>query len=174
MILTDSALRAGMKAGSGLTKAQAAILKIKFPARRGWIQRLIGKSISDLDYREFVALKGVKKGKRKKHTRKTEPPPEPVELPAKQWTSREQYLRSAEWRAFRETVLDFYGWKCEHCGDTNNIMVMRRDFFVPLWDAMIDQLQVACRRCADNIRKGRDPVEGKGSIDREYASIVKD
>ncbi len=171
MILTEPLIRAGMKAGRGLTKAQAMALNLEYPLRRGWVQSLVGTAVSDSVYAHFLSLKGVKKGKRRKKGRKNLQA-EPVEAPAKRWNSRAAYLRSAEWRETREVVLDYYGGKCEHCESRDNLMVMRREFFVQLWDATIDQLKVACRRCVDNFRNGLDPVEGRGALDREYAAIV--
>lgn len=59
MRLSEEMIRAGSLTGGALKKAQLALLGVKWPPRKGWIQRLVGKEIDAETYRRFLALKGA-------------------------------------------------------------------------------------------------------------------
>lgn len=59
MIVTAELIEQGKSCRGGWTKAQLAILGVKWPPPKGWKARVIGwKEISDSAAEEFVRLKG--------------------------------------------------------------------------------------------------------------------
>jgi hypothetical protein len=87
--------------------------------------------------------------------------------------SMKEYLKSADWEKKREAAFAMHGRKCEHCGATDKLGVMRRHFATCLMTCKIEALKIACARCRYNIQQGYDPVEGRSAIDREFSRIVK-
>ena len=68
IILTDYLVRNLMTSGSGFNKAQAEVLCTGWKGLsppKGWLQRLIGTHVSELDYNTAWLLKGKKRADRK-------------------------------------------------------------------------------------------------------------
>lgn len=57
MKVTKSWLQANRTSRGGWTKAQADILGLDYPLKKGWQQRIINKEISDFDARRFEMAK---------------------------------------------------------------------------------------------------------------------
>lgn len=57
MILTRDKIKQGMKNGLGLSRKQAEILDIKYPIKKGWIDNLEGKEISEEQYQKYIELR---------------------------------------------------------------------------------------------------------------------
>jgi hypothetical protein len=60
MILTNENIHAAASERGGFNSAQLTILGAN-NSDRGWLQKLIGKEISDEDYQKLLLLKGAKK-----------------------------------------------------------------------------------------------------------------
>lgn len=78
MILTEKLLRNVMKSGRGLKAAQAKILRESWPLRSGWVERVIGTSITDDHYIELLNLRdGIylkpRKPKKSRHRKRKKP-----------------------------------------------------------------------------------------------------
>ena len=65
MILTRENIHDGASSECGWNKEQLSILGVKWPPKKGWLSKLIGRTISDADYAKFLALRGVRKKKQR-------------------------------------------------------------------------------------------------------------
>lgn len=54
VVLTAPLLRAGMKGGRGLKRAQADALGIPWPLRSGWMRAAVGTSVTEEQYVAFT------------------------------------------------------------------------------------------------------------------------
>jgi hypothetical protein len=54
VVLTAPLLRAGMKGGRGLKRAQAEALGIPWPLRSGWMRAAMGTSVTEEQYQAFT------------------------------------------------------------------------------------------------------------------------
>lgn len=62
MILTKENIEAGSTSGVSYTRRQLEALGVAWPPVHGWKAGLIGKTISDEKYAEFMRMSGVKGG----------------------------------------------------------------------------------------------------------------
>jgi len=58
-VLTKEMLKAGQSRHGGWSRAQVALLGVKWPLLRGWQRELIGMFVSDETVDEFVAMKDL-------------------------------------------------------------------------------------------------------------------
>lgn len=59
-------------------------------------------------------------------------------------------LKDPRWQKKRLEVLEFYGWECSLCGDTESMLhVHHRDYFKGRepWEYEVSQLEVLCKTC---------------------------
>ena len=59
--LTKRKIKAGMSSAKGINHQQLKCLGLKWPPRKGWLRRLVGKEIPVADYNRFLELKGKSK-----------------------------------------------------------------------------------------------------------------
>lgn len=74
VILTEQLIRAGMKSGCGLKRQQIKVLGETMPLKAGWLERAIGKEITEDKYKWFLKCMGdeyLKPKKRKRKKQKT-------------------------------------------------------------------------------------------------------
>jgi len=71
--LTEGLLRSGMKGGLGMKRSQAAALGIPWPLRAGWMEAIVGASVSEEDFAAFMGERDAKARKWKPRRRRNEP-----------------------------------------------------------------------------------------------------
>jgi hypothetical protein len=68
MIITNGFIIAGSSGKNGAwNKDQLEILGVKWPPKRGWKRKVIGKVILDKDAQRFLELTGLRKSERRKN-----------------------------------------------------------------------------------------------------------
>lgn len=57
IILTQELIEAGVSPKGGYNKCQLATLGIEWPPQKGWKSSVIGKTVTEEDYRQFLEAK---------------------------------------------------------------------------------------------------------------------
>lgn len=178
----------------GWTNAQLVQLGEPWPPRKGWMNRALGKEISDDAAAEFARLsryrqkkeerKAIRSANRRGNRAEKVAALERKLAKGNNWSPKhvvsDDFLRSYEWRKVRMVALKKFGARCQCCGASpeNGVMIHvdhikpRRLF--PHLALDVDNLQVLCEVC--NHGKGNwDQTDWRPEeVDTNVVSILRD
>lgn len=176
MKITEDFIKKYKTKRGGWRETQILLLGEPWPPSRGWIERAVGREISDADAAEFIRLalpnvddkkkrerRALRKAKRQvKHAArllKTESFYQKLreERDARAKPSinpnTDAFLKSYEWRRVRMEALKKYGARCQCCGATPadgvtiNVDHIKPRRLFPSLALSVDNLQVLCAAC---------------------------
>ena len=58
--LTEALLRSGMKGGRGMKRSQASSLGIAWPLRTGWMEAVLGGTVTEEQFAAFTSAQAAK------------------------------------------------------------------------------------------------------------------
>lgn len=155
MIITKEWILKYKSLVNGFTKVQLKSIGVQFPPKKGWIDRSIGKEISEenriifeneaerrIEKKKFIRFK-VKSKRTKKDW---------FNMPDKKngINNREKYkayLKSNEWKLFRKEAFKHYGKMCNRCFRTHLTLDIHHLTYVRLYKELLIDVEVLCRDC---------------------------
>ena len=138
--------------------SQIVMLGETWPPRKGWIERSVGKEISEEAAQKFIQYgqeRISKKERRalKKSTKKRKEHKVVIAQPTVSPFSKDDFLSTFEWRKVRMVALKKYGPRCQCCGATPaDGLKMHVDHIKPrkLYPQLaldVSNLQILCEEC---------------------------
>lgn len=70
VVLTEELVRSGMKGGIGMKRSQAAALGISWPLCAGWLEAIVGTTVSEDKFTAFTGKQDTKAKKWKPQRRR--------------------------------------------------------------------------------------------------------
>ena len=83
----------------------------------------------------------------------------------------QKYLRSIEWKSFRERVLNLRGKKCQYCSDTENQIHINHIHYNNFTEERLEDVLVLCKDC--HIRLHDEVKNPPYTLERLHHDIVK-
>lgn len=122
MKITEDWIRTNKSERDGWNFSQIALLGESWPPRKGWIQRAVGRDISDEDAALFVEYaKNRPTGKQRRLNKLVTRQQQRLirrDIRREKFTASDSFLESYEWRRVRMVVLKRDGARCACCGAT--------------------------------------------------------
>jgi 5-methylcytosine-specific restriction endonuclease McrA len=154
MKITRAFILENRSANGGWNFSQIAMLGESWPPSRGWINRAVGREISEEDAARFIAYGQKRPRKEERKAVKAEAKARRAKVKKQMTFSRaDGFLATYEWRQVRMQVLKRDGAKCACCGATPaDGLVMNVDHIKPrkLYPELAldpSNLQVLCSVC---------------------------
>lgn len=157
--VTRGWLDKGKSDRGGWNRSQLVLLGESWPPKAGWVQRVIGREITDEDALMFEQFGKVRQTRKQRRLSREASKVLAQNLKAQAHkatpvnVSSDAFLSSYEWRKVRMQALKMYGPRCQCCGATPaDGAVMNVDHIKPrkLYPDLaldVNNLQVLCAEC---------------------------